>query len=132
MTTITCLLCGKQLDPVVPNNQFYGEMGNDANVPNVQPYGGVMFVAEGNYGSTVHDPIEGGNALVAIVCDECLLAHQDRFSTLPNDTPETEEEGRCICCDGDGVVFMEMHPYGEAIDDFSGEQVPCPCCKRRH
>lgn len=83
MTTITCLMCEKELDHVVPDDEFYGEMGNSTNVPNIQPYDGVMFVAEGNYGSKVHDPCdEDAGILIAVVCDECVVKHRDRLHTM--------------------------------------------------
>jgi hypothetical protein len=36
------------------------------------PWAGTVFTAPGNYGSTVFDPIMGGEELMVTICDDCL------------------------------------------------------------
>lgn len=85
MTNITCIVCGKVLEPVVTDTTFYGEMEYAKDMPNVQPYDGVVFTATGNYGSAVHDPYgPEAELLVAVVCDECVTKYHDRLHTMRN------------------------------------------------
>jgi len=45
-----------------------------------QPYGAVMCSSSGNYGSTVFDPVMGGQVeLVFNICDECLVKKKGLF-----------------------------------------------------
>lgn len=42
------------------------------------PHGAVIFDADGNYGSTIFDPIPPGDKYLRIlVCDDCLVANAD-------------------------------------------------------
>lgn len=61
-TTLCCIVCGRELDPA------FGEEFQDGN----QPFGGTVFVAHGQYGSTVFDPMNN-NYLEVNICDGCLV-----------------------------------------------------------
>jgi hypothetical protein len=57
-----CIVCDKELRPI------------HATSPH-QPYGGVMAVVSGNYGSTIYDPPSHTRSyLLMYVCDECLVS----------------------------------------------------------
>lgn len=58
--TLICIVCKRQLD------QAFRDSDN-------VPYGGVVFNARGNYGSTVYDPFSQDESLEINVCDMCLL-----------------------------------------------------------
>ena len=57
-----CLVCGKALEDAFAADQDWN-----------QPNDAVAFTANGNYGSTVFDPIDSLEALDINVCDTCLL-----------------------------------------------------------
>ena len=39
------------------------------------PNDGLLFISYGNYGSTVYDPLDGGQEyLLVVICDECAVA----------------------------------------------------------
>lgn len=61
-----CLVCEKELELIWGES----EPGH---------YYGTHFIAFGNYGSGVFDPIDGdvATALVAVVCDSCMVAKKD-------------------------------------------------------
>ena len=61
-TTLPCIKCGKQLSPA------FGDAYQDGN----QPFGATVFVAHGQYGSTVFDPMNN-NYLEVNICDDCLV-----------------------------------------------------------
>lgn len=69
VAAVPCFVCGKELEAV-------SEMSP------MQPYGGLMCHAPGNYGSRVHDPVyEHGSyngSLMFLICDECITAGKDR------------------------------------------------------
>jgi hypothetical protein len=58
----------------------------EAELPNLdqcgnQPGGGLEFLSQGHYGTTVFDPMDG--TFIAInVCDKCLAAAKDRQDIL--------------------------------------------------
>lgn len=68
----TCFKCAASLDEAAGVGAAYGT-----------PLHGVVFTAEGNYGSAVWDPIgqplrnilEGSPALGIVICDTCLGAN---------------------------------------------------------
>lgn len=62
MKPLTCIKCDKQSEPSHPN------------LESNEPYAATIFVAYGNYGSTVFDPIMPNNPLhlEINVCDDCL------------------------------------------------------------
>jgi hypothetical protein len=57
---LDCIVCKDKIDwngsPTGKNN----------------PYGATVFTSRGNYGSTVFDPIMGGDFLEINICDKCL------------------------------------------------------------
>jgi hypothetical protein len=54
--TRSCLICEK-------------EIAADA----LTVYNATIWTSQGNYGSGVYDPAEGGTFLEALICDSCLL-----------------------------------------------------------
>jgi hypothetical protein len=58
MNPPNCIVCREQLSAVYPGS--------------VQPSGGTLFSASGNYGSTVFDPMRRGISLTVVICDVCL------------------------------------------------------------
>lgn len=71
--TVQCFICEKVLKRVLE--------GRDSE--SVQPYDGLMFHSNGNYGSSLYDPafsaISGGAPkLVIVICDECMKERQAR------------------------------------------------------
>lgn len=62
MKTLPCFKCGKELEPVMPNDSDR----------NQQPYKAICFFTHGQYGSTVFDEFDG--AMLEInICDECIV-----------------------------------------------------------
>lgn len=61
-----CIRCDKKLS---------GDGGDDFDMP---PSDGLFFTAYGNYGSTVFDPIQGGERLECYLCDDCVKANSDK------------------------------------------------------
>lgn len=60
MKPLPCIICGKQLEEVIP-----GTIN--------QPYQGTAFESRGHYGSTVWDPaFSSSDYLSIVICDECL------------------------------------------------------------
>lgn len=79
---LPCLVCGTQLECA------FGDQG-----PSYIPYRGTLFLAHGNYGSTVFDPnfFGGGPWLEIVICDLCLQLHADErvhFVTPPVTIPQ--------------------------------------------
>lgn len=66
---INCFRCNKQLDAAAPDSD---------RLP-IQPYGGVMFRAGGNYGSTIWDPQVRSWELHIIICDDCMLQNKQNI-----------------------------------------------------
>lgn len=58
MSQLPCIVCGTELAPAT-------------NFDHNQPYKGTVFHTQGNYGSTVFDPMDGARLEVNI-CDTCL------------------------------------------------------------
>lgn len=63
---IKCIICGQEVDVIQADGSL------ECNKM-------VLFSADGNYGSSVFDPIGHGPQLLAIVHDRCLLDSKDRF-----------------------------------------------------
>lgn len=81
---LPCIICGKQLEPVMRDN--------DCN----QPYGGTSFTSHGHYGSTVFDPMNvGGHLTLEInICDEDMVALAEQkyiYFVERHDNPATFE-----------------------------------------
>ena len=74
-TTLICIKCGKELQPVYSDP--------DSN----QPYGGTTFHTHGHYGSTVFDPMSN-ESLEINVCDSCLVKAAELDAVIHN-TPVT-------------------------------------------
>ena len=70
---LPCIACGKEFKPAMPGTE-------EENLN--QPYGGTIFFAPGQYGSTVFDPVYKPEELEINVCDECLVAHAHRSGVL--------------------------------------------------
>lgn len=69
-TVTPCFMCGKELTAVSKTD----EKSN-------QPYDGVAFRANGNFGSAVFDPEPDEEPALRAeinICDDCLVAHRDR------------------------------------------------------
>lgn len=67
MNEVSCFCCNKEFRPATP------EAPDEIN----HPQDGTVFIAWGNYGSTVHDPVES-SFLEINVCDECLVERADK------------------------------------------------------
>jgi hypothetical protein len=62
-TDLTCLCCGRKFTTEGPQDW------DDA-----PPSEGLLFIARGNYGSTVYDPPPGHEEyLLVVICDQCIL-----------------------------------------------------------
>lgn len=70
-----CVVCGKELEPVLPEEVRMAEN---------QPYEATVFSSPGHYGSTAFDPMDG-TRLVINVCDRCLIDKKDRVLFLGRD-----------------------------------------------
>lgn len=68
----TCLVCDKELEF---DNNF--------------TYGATIWKSNGNYGSTVFDPLHGNEHLEAFVCDECLLRKKSQMTLVITSTKTT-------------------------------------------
>ena len=62
MVPTNCFACGKAFDAAA--------QGSD------QPSRGTVFHSDGNYGSTVFDPMRGGVTLTLNICDDCLVSNK--------------------------------------------------------
>lgn len=62
---VDCFCCGKVLTNATPSDNVN------------QPNDAVCFLAPGQYGSTVFDPMDG-SSLEINICDECLQTHKER------------------------------------------------------
>ncbi len=80
MTTLKCIICTKQLEPVWPADQF----PQDKNVN--QPWAGTTFHSEGQYGSTIFDPMDG-SFLEINICDDCLKLRESEEGFILRGTP---------------------------------------------
>ena len=60
---VACIVCEKEVERV------------DQDSP-TQPYGGTSFYSDGQYGSTVFDPMDG-QYIHIILCDECLMNRKE-------------------------------------------------------
>ncbi len=67
-----CLKCDKELEAA------FGE-GDD-----YPPSEAVIFYAQGNYGSTVFDPMDG-SSLKIYICDDCLSKAADKVALVKDD-----------------------------------------------
>lgn len=60
--------------------------------------GGLWFMASGNYGSTLFDPINEEKYLQIAICDKCVKKNQDKVSHIFNirseKTAEIEEASK--------------------------------------
>ena len=63
---IPCIVCG-----TTPESVHRSDTLSDSNYPAL-PYRATMFESHGNHGSTVFDPLNNVEALIANVCDDCL------------------------------------------------------------
>lgn len=66
-TDLSCIRCGKKFD----------SDGWDS----MAPYGSLLFIARGNYGSTVYDPM-ADEYLLVIICDDCVMAEQEKRNVM--------------------------------------------------
>lgn len=71
-----CVICGKKLEPAFPIS------------PDTQPSNGLTFIARGNYGSTVYDPVGSHEFLELTICDDCLRERKNRIF-LVHTIPQT-------------------------------------------
>jgi len=65
MNPLPCFVCGAELRHCGGPDQ--------AGVLNNQPCGGIYLSSQGNYGSTVYDPMHGSYRLELALCDSCLV-----------------------------------------------------------
>ena len=68
--TLKCVVCTGNLEPVWDEKTFPED--KDVN----QPWAGTTFYSEGQYGSTVFDPMNG-NFLEINICDNCLKMREE-------------------------------------------------------
>lgn len=69
---LPCVVCGRGLKHALPNGP------EDTNQPNE----GVVFIAQGNYGSTVFDPFGENIFLEVNICDDCLIDRSHRGKVI--------------------------------------------------
>lgn len=69
MNEVSCMCCSKVFKPANPESDEVNH-----------PIDGTVFMAWGNYGSTVHDPIDP-IFLEINVCDECLVERAENVLT---------------------------------------------------
>ena len=67
--TRLCIACDKDV------SNCASEEHDDFNMP---PDGATVWTSHGNYGSTIYDPISGGEYLECYICDECVTKKADR------------------------------------------------------
>jgi len=67
---LRCLICSVGLERVTLDHP--------------QPVGGLVFRADGNYGSRVFDPVAETGRILALICDECV---SERISQVVIETP---------------------------------------------
>lgn len=75
-----CIGCGSSLR----------QMGLGQQRPYKEPVDAVIFVASGNFGSRLFDPMNG-TQLIAHICDQCLLDKADRLLMYE---PPYRQQGR--------------------------------------
>lgn len=68
---INCFVCKKEID-----NWEYESQDKTSKVE-VHPMDGLHFRSYGNYGSTIFDPVVGGNFLDIAICDVCIMKNLD-------------------------------------------------------
>ena len=68
---LPCIICGKVLDPAVPDD-----------IEVNQPYRGTVFTSHGHYGSTLFDDFHGREYLEITLCDPCLAAKAEHGRVL--------------------------------------------------
>jgi hypothetical protein len=69
--TLPCIVCGRELESANGDDPRFAHIN--------QPQVGTTFYAEGQYGSTIFDPMDG-SYLEVNICDACLAEHQDRIN----------------------------------------------------
>lgn len=83
---LACIRCGKALTPSGPD--FASTPPGDA----------LIFMARGNYGSTIYDPQSEMEYLIVVICDPCVVAQaaggnvmrvQKRVAPPPRQEPWT-------------------------------------------
>lgn len=66
---LPCFACGIDLGLVSPGK--------------TQPYGGLTFIASGNYGSRIFDPTyRSSSTLHIVICDQCVVAAITRVTSV--------------------------------------------------
>lgn len=69
-TLVPCFVCGKELEAV-------------SVLSPMQPYGGLICTASGNYGSRIHDPaFPEDQRLMFLICDDCFKAGRERVRRM--------------------------------------------------
>jgi hypothetical protein len=69
---VNCFKCLKELEPAFPGSEKFEDNGEVA--------GGLIFTANGNYGSRVYDPVMSAPNLVVWICDDCVVEHKELVS----------------------------------------------------
>ncbi len=80
MTTLRCIVCTEVLKPIWDPVIF----PQDAQVN--QPSGGMTFTSEGQYGTTVFDPMNG-SFLEINICDDCMKMREAEGGFILHGTP---------------------------------------------
>lgn len=60
---LRCIKCGREFTPAD------GAQDRDT----LAPYEALLFIARGNYGSAVYDPMSDREYLLVIICDACIV-----------------------------------------------------------
>lgn len=74
---LRCIVCGVKPDPAFPPDP---EFPQDYDW---QPHGATTFTADGQYGSTVWDPITRRDKLMINICDSCLVQRKQFVGVWP-------------------------------------------------
>jgi hypothetical protein len=84
-----CFVCGKAMQPSCCQSCAR----NPREIALLPPNGGTTWESDGNYGSTVWDPINETAYLHIVICDECLKAgsHRVRFLRKQSKIEVTEQ-----------------------------------------
>ena len=91
---VLCIICRRTMENALP--RWFGSA----------PYPGLIFIAHGNYGSTVYDPSPGAASLeylAVVICDACVVRESEHGNVLighkaipPEDTLERWTYEPCV------------------------------------
>lgn len=98
---------GKVIKPRTPMECLVCGVGLESAGTQVQPSRGTLWESSGNYGSAV---LDRNGAVLAFVCDNCLLEREDRLVSFRN----VEREAVCYL---PGLVLKNEEEWVDAVKD---------------